>query len=80
MTRLDGHPFLCVTIVTWKKRDVAVETDIEQQKVDHIDYSYIDEVYDYIFLRENFGNDQLLPGSLLRFYKRIEVPGFTTFH
>ena len=79
VTRMDGHPLMCVTIIAGKKRDLSVETGIEWEKIDHIDDTYLDEVDDYVFVKDNFGEDKLLPGGPSCFYKGVEVPAFTTF-
>ena len=79
ITRLDGEPLMCVTIIAGKKRDVAIETGIEWDMLDEFDDYYIEDEDDYVFLKNNFGENGLLPGGPSCFYKGIEVPAFTTF-
>ena len=79
VTRLDGEPLMCVTIIAGKKQDVAVETGIEWEMLDMFNDEYIDNEDDYVFLQDNFGDNGLLPGGPSCYYKGTEVPAFTTF-
>ena len=79
LTRLDGVPLMCVVIIAGKLHDIAVECGIDWRKL--ANYDIQDDVHksNSEFVRENYGNNGLLPGAPSCTYKGKEVPAFVTF-
>ena len=57
ITRLDGHPLMCVTIRAGKKRDVSVERGINWDKIKDVDNIAVEKMDPMTFPKNNFGED-----------------------
>ena len=79
VTRLDGHPLMCVVIIQGKKRELSVESGIDWDLLDKIDDDYLDNTDDYEFFTDNYGEGKLLPGAPTCEYKGVKVPGYVVF-
>ena len=79
LTRLDGEPLMCVTIIAGKKREVTVETGIDWSKLISINDDDIKDMDEYSFLKSHFGEGKLLPGGPTCNFNGVDVPAFVTF-
>ena len=78
LTRFDGHPLMCVILLTGKKRNLMVETGIETSS----DIPIVGDIEtdgEYEFFRNNFGEGKLFPGGPKCVYKGKDVPCFVRF-
>ena len=78
LTRFDGHPLMCVILLTGKKRNLMVETGIDTS-TDIPIVGDIETDGQYEFFRNNFGEGKLFPGGPKCVYKGKDVPCFVRF-
>ena len=79
LTRLDGHPLMCIVIVAGKHHDIAVECGIDWNKLNEFDIDDLNNKQFEEFVQENLGEGGLFPGAPSSYYKGKEVPTFVTF-
>jgi hypothetical protein len=78
LTRFDGHPLMCVVLLSGKKRNLMVETGIDTDLNQPV-IGNIEEDGQYEFFRNNFGEGKLFPGGPKCVFKGKEVPCFVRF-
>jgi hypothetical protein len=78
LTRFDGHPLMCVVLLTGKKRNLMVETGIDANCNEPI-IGDVEKDGQYEFFKNNFGEGKLFPGGPKCLYKGKEVPCFVRF-
>ena len=78
LTRFDGHPLMCVILLTGKRRNLMVETGIDTNTDVPIEGD-IETDGEYQFFKNNFGEGKLFPGGPKCIYKGKDVPCFVRF-
>ena len=78
LTRFDGHPLMCVILLTGKKRDLMVETGIDTSATEPV-VGDIETDGQYEFFKNNFGKGKLFPSGPKCVYKSKDVPCFVRF-
>ena len=78
LTRFDGHPLMCVILLTGKRPNLMVETGIDTD-TDMLIVGDIEEDGQYEFFKNNFGEGKLFPGGPKCIYKGKDVPCFVRF-
>ena len=79
LTRLDGEPLMCVVIIAGKNHDLMVECGIDWTKLNDIDMESNSQKTNSQFVRDNYGENRLLPGAPNCQFKGKTVPAFVTF-